>query len=93
MNINTSAHNSEQPESAEPTPTSIIFAHRETRSNESLYETVDSMIIRAQSVLSLIADLHIESHIMQINPDQICFSIDMVKRELDDIRVVVDAYT
>ncbi len=57
-----------------------------------LYDAIDVMVLRSKAILSIIGDLHIETHINQINPQNIHWGLDSVKRELDDILAVVEAH-
>jgi len=70
------------------------FSHRQEQTHsETLPCAVEIMFVRAKSILSLISDLHIEAHINQIDGEQIHWAIDTVKRELDDIGAVINAYS
>jgi len=73
------------------------FSHRvkdyfSVTSTSDLIEEVDTMVLRSKGILSIIADLHIESHINQINPQQIHWAINSVMRELDDIYAVIESH-
>ena len=57
-----------------------------------LLEEVDTMVLRSKGILSVIADLHIEAHINQINPQQVYWAINSVMRELDDVLEVIEAH-
>ena len=90
---NSAAHTAEQ-----PTPkTTADFSHRvkdyySVTSTSDLIEEVDTMVLRSKGILSIIADLHIESHINQINPQQIHWALNSVMRELDDIYAVIESH-
>jgi hypothetical protein len=71
----------------------LDFSHRQPVDNDCLLSVVDSMMMRANSVLTLIENLHLQKMDFEIDPDSICMSIQMVKRELDDIMAAIDAYS
>ncbi len=89
---------SAQDQAGKPTqPLNPDFRHRlddeyDVTCPGHLLEAVDMMILRSKSTLSIIADLHIENHINQINPENIYWTLNSVMRELDDIYAVVKAY-
>ena len=90
--------NNSQAQAGQPTPkTTPDFSHRvkdyySVTSTGDLFEEVDLMVLRAKGILSIIADLHIESHVNQINPQQVYWALNSVKRELDDILAVIESH-
>ncbi len=92
MQTNSQAQ-TEQP----PPKTTPDFSHRvkdyySVTSTSDLIEEVDTMVLRSKGILSIIADLHIESHINQINSQQIHWALNSVMRELDDIYAAIESH-
>lgn len=92
------SQNNSNAQAEQPTPkTTPDFSHRvkdyfSVTSTSDLIEEVDTMVLRSKSILSIIADLHIESHINQINPQQIHWALNSVMRELNDIYAVIESH-
>ena len=57
-----------------------------------LLDQIDVMTSRSKSLLDLISNLHLETHVNQINPLQIYAAICCIKNELDDVYAVVEAF-
>jgi hypothetical protein len=73
----------------------VDFSYREEFKIDeaSLPQAVELMFKRAKALLRIIADIHIETHINQIDGEQIAWVIETITRELDDISAVIDAYS
>ena len=70
----------EQSEQIKP-QTTPDFSHRvkdyfNVACTGDLLDEVDTMVLRSKGILSVIADLHIEAHINQINPQQVYWAIN-----------------
>ncbi len=94
MSINTAAL------TAEPTPTAKLtpdFSHRlacdyEPNCPDALAHDVESMLLRAKGMLSLVVDLHLSKQQVEINPEHIVWSLSSVILELDDAFALVSTY-
>jgi hypothetical protein len=82
---------------AQTTPKTIPdFSHRldggyDVNSISDLYEAANAMVLRSKGILSIIADLHAESHTNEINGENVCWALSGVKRELDDLLALIEA--
>ncbi len=84
---------------AEPTTPKVMpdFSHRlacdyEPNCPDALAHDVESMLLRAKGMLSLIQDLHLSKQDVQINPEHIVWSLSSVILELDDIYALISTY-
>ena len=82
------------------TPTAKLtpdFSHRlacdyEPNCPDALVNDVESMLMRSKGVLNLLSDLHLETHLNQINGDNVQRALMSVIRELDDVFALVATY-
>lgn len=97
-------NNTNQTAQAEQQPTfNPDFSHRLHCSNhanlkydatctDQLRETIDVMVMRSKGVLSMVSMLHLESHISQIDPEEVFWALKSVVMGLNDIYAVVEAH-
>jgi hypothetical protein len=73
------------------------FTHRlacdyEPDCPDALAHDVETMLMRSKGMLNVLSDLHLETHISQINNENISWALMSVIRELDDVFALVSAY-
>jgi len=84
---------------AEPTTPklTIDFSHRVIEgyspacANNLMFE-VETMLMRSKGLLNVLTDLHLETHLNQINSDNVAWALGSVIRELDDVFALVSTY-
>ena len=83
-----------------PNPTPKImpdFSHRlacdyEPNCPDALVHDVETMLMRSKGMLNLLSDLHLDTHLNQINSDNVSWALMSVIRELDDVFSLVSTY-
>jgi len=73
------------------------FIHRlacdyEPNCPDALVNDVETMLMRSKGVLNILSDLHLETHLNQINSDNVCWAIQSVINELNDVFELVSKY-
>jgi len=53
---------------------------------------VETMLMRSKGMLNILSDLHLETHLNQINSDNVSWALMSVIRELDDVYALVSTY-
>jgi hypothetical protein len=59
---------------------------------DSMILEVETMLMRSKGVLNILSDLHLETHLNQINSDSVSWTLMSVIRELDDVYALVSTY-
>ena len=59
---------------------------------DALVHDVETMLMRSKGMLNLLSDLHLETHLNQINSDNVSWALMSVIRELDDVFSLVSTY-
>ena len=59
---------------------------------DALVHDVETMLMRSKGMLNLLSDLHLETHLNQINSDNVSWALTSVIRELDDVFALVSTY-
>ena len=82
--------------SAEPTTPKLTpdFSHRviegyNSACPDNMIFEVETMLMRSKGMLSILSDLHLETHLNQINSDNVSRALMSVVRELDDVYALV----
>ena len=85
--------------SAEPTTPKLTpdFSHRviegyNSACPDNMIFEVETMLMRSKGMLSILSDLHLETHLNQINSDNVSRALMSVVRELDDVYALVSTY-
>ena len=92
MSINTAAL------TAAPTPKlTPDFSHRviegyNSACPDNMIFEVETMLMRSKGMLNILSDLHLETHLNQINSDNVSWALMSVIRELDDVFALVSTY-
>jgi hypothetical protein len=73
------------------------FSHRlacdyEPNCPNALAHDVETMLMRSKGMLNILSDLHLETHLNQINPDNVSWAIQSVINELNDVFELVSKY-
>ena len=73
------------------------FTHRlacdyEPDCADALAHDVEAMLMRSKGMLNVLSDLHQETHLNQMNGDNISWALMSVIRELDDVFALVSTY-
>ena len=93
-----SATNAAAPTAEQPTPKlTPDFSHRviegyNSACPDSMMFEVETMLMRSNGMLNLLSDLHLETHLNQINSDNVSWALTSVIRELDDVFALVSTY-
>ena len=84
---------------AEPTTPKLTtdFSHRviegyNSACPDNMIFEVETMLMRSKGMLNLLSDLHLETHLNQINGDNVRWALMSVIRELDDVFALVATY-
>ena len=84
---------------AEQAPQKVMpdFSHRLVEGYnpacpDYLIHEVETILERSKGMLSLISDLHLETHINQINSDNVRWALKSVINELNDVFALVATY-
>ena len=84
---------------AEPTTPKVMpdFSHRlacdyEPNCPDALVHDVETMLMRSKGMLNILSDLHLETHLNQMNGDNVSWALMSVIRELDDVFALVSTY-
>ena len=59
---------------------------------DSMMIEVETMLERSKGLLGILADLHLETKVSQINSDGVIWALNSVSRELNDVFALVATY-
>ena len=59
---------------------------------DSMILEVETMLERSKGLLGILADLHLETKVSQINSENVAWALGSVIRELDDVFALVATY-
>ncbi len=80
------------------TPTAMpSFSHRVVAGYnpacaDSMMIEVETMLERSKGLLGILADLHLETKVSQINSEGVIWALNSVSRELNDVLSLVTTY-